>query len=76
LECDAHEPPVVMLFGRVYAADAVVGPAKFHGWGMVSVRGIGAVQALFLIPWGMTMRTGVGWLSALEWGAGDVSWHG
>ena len=51
MECDAHEPPVVMLFGRVYAADAVVGPAKFHGWGMVSVRGIGAVQALFLMPW-------------------------
>ncbi len=39
-----------MFFGLVYAANTVVGPGKFHVWGMFTVRGIGAVQALFLIP--------------------------
>ena len=67
---------MVVFFGRVYAADAVVGPGNFYVWAVFTVRGIGAVQALFLIPWGMTMGTGVGRRSALEWRAGDVSWHG
>lgn len=40
---------MVVLFGLVYAANTVVGPGKFHGWDMFTVRGIGAVQALFLI---------------------------
>lgn len=38
LEGDAHEPPVVAFFGLVDAADAVVGPGKFHAWGVGTVR--------------------------------------
>ena len=49
-ESDAHEPSVVVLFGLVYAANAVIGPGKFHVRGVFIVRGIGAVQALFLTP--------------------------
>lgn len=40
-----------MFFGLVYAADAVVGPGEYYVCGMVTVRGIGAVQVLFLMPW-------------------------
>lgn len=42
---------MVVFFGLVYAANAVVGLGKFYVWGVFTVRGIGAVQALFLMPW-------------------------
>jgi hypothetical protein len=36
--------------GRPSSTRCVIGPGKFHVRGVFSVRGIGAVQALFLTP--------------------------
>ena len=52
---------MVVLFGLVYEANALIGPGNFHVRGGFTVRGIGAVQALFLGPWD---GDDVGWRGA------------